>query len=33
LTSLGVWAEAQGELTQDKIDRKIESLAWAEYAT
>ncbi|MGA7492780.1 MAG: Eco57I restriction-modification methylase domain-containing protein [Syntrophobacteraceae bacterium] len=33
LTGLGVWAEAQGELTQDKIDRKIESLAWAEYAT
>ncbi len=33
LSSLGVWAETQGELTQDKIDQKIESLAWAEYAT
>jgi adenine-specific DNA-methyltransferase len=33
LTGLGAWAEAQGELTQDKIDRKMESLARAEYAT
>ncbi len=28
LTRLGVWAKAQGELTQRKIDQKIESLAW-----
>jgi hypothetical protein len=28
LICLGVWAKAQGELTQQKIDQKIESLAW-----
>lgn len=28
LTRLGVWAKAQGELTQRKIDHKIETLAW-----
>ncbi|MGO9579915.1 MAG: Eco57I restriction-modification methylase domain-containing protein [Desulfobaccales bacterium] len=28
LTRLGVWAKAQGELTQRKIDHKIESLTW-----
>ncbi|RJR43022.1 MAG: SAM-dependent methyltransferase [Deltaproteobacteria bacterium] len=28
LTCLGAWAKAQGELTQQKIDQKIESLAW-----
>jgi hypothetical protein len=28
LTRLGVWAKAQGELTQRKIDQKFESLAW-----
>ena len=33
LTSLGVWAKRQGELTQDKIDQKIESLAWQKTAT
>jgi tRNA1(Val) A37 N6-methylase TrmN6 len=33
LTGLGAWAQAQSELTQGKIDQKIESLAWAEYAT
>ena len=33
LTSLGVWAKTQGELTQDKIDQKIESLARQKTAT
>lgn len=28
LTRLGVWAKAQGEQTQRKIDHKIESLLW-----
>jgi tRNA1(Val) A37 N6-methylase TrmN6 len=28
LTLLGVWAKAQGKLTQEEIDLKIESLAW-----
>ena len=27
LTLLGIWAKTQGELTQQKIDHKIESLA------
>ncbi len=33
LTSLGVWAKTQVELTQDKIDQKIESLAWPKTPT
>ena len=33
LTGLGVWAKTQGELTQDGIDQKIESLAWQNTAT
>lgn len=28
LTGLGLWAKTQDEITQDKIDQKIESLAW-----
>ncbi|MBM4284030.1 MAG: SAM-dependent methyltransferase [Deltaproteobacteria bacterium] len=30
LTRLGVWAKGQGELNQQEIDKKIESLAWKE---
>jgi adenine-specific DNA-methyltransferase len=33
LKQIGIWAKAQKHLTQEKIDRKIESIAWPKIAT
>lgn len=33
LTSLGMWVKTQSKLTQEKIDQKIESLAWQNTTT